>query len=81
MLCKFHCFGNAHAHTGKGSLDSLVAEVGVRVKSRDLSWVIIIGKGRSDRNATHLERVGSTEAGSLSKSTMDGDSQELCSPN
>ena len=68
-----------YAHTGKGSLDSLVAEVGV--KSRDLSWVIIIGKGRSDRNATHLERVGSTEAGSLSKSTMDGDFQELCSPN
>ena len=58
------------------------------MKSRDLSRVIIIigmvieiRRARSDRNATHLERVYSTEAGSLSKSTMDGDFQELCSPN
>ena len=57
------------------------------MKSRDLSRVIIIGmvieirRARSDRNATHLERVYSTEAGSLSKSTMDGDFLELGSPN
>ena len=41
--------------TGKGLLDSLIAEGGV--KSRDLSWVIYIGvvieirRARSDRNA------------------------------
>ena len=38
--------------TGKGLLDSLIAEGGV--KSRDLSWVIYIlklGGYRSDRNA------------------------------
>ena len=41
--------------TGKGLLDSLITEGGV--KSRDLSWVIYIGvvieirRARSDRNA------------------------------
>ena len=45
--------------TGKGLLDSLIAEGGV--KSRDLSWVILLyGRGieirraRSDRNAAEF---------------------------